>query len=66
MRDLETVGGEWTTTARHRRSWRLVIENAVREKWGEERKHEEKMTVVMENLTPDDRRTTLRNSKVYN
>ena len=31
-RDLERVGGEWRTTARDRRSWRLLIKNAVREK----------------------------------
>ena len=31
-RDIESVGGEWRTTAKYRRSWRLVIENAVREK----------------------------------
>ena len=30
-RDLERVGGEWRTTAKDRRSWRLVIENAVKE-----------------------------------
>ena len=30
-RDLERVGGEWRTTAKDRRSWRLLIENAVRE-----------------------------------
>jgi len=32
MRDLERVGGEWRTTAKDRRSWRLLIKNAVREK----------------------------------
>ena len=37
-RDLERVGGEWRTTAKDRRSWRLVMENAVRRKRGEERK----------------------------
>ena len=26
------VGGEWRTTARDRRSWRLLMEKAVREK----------------------------------
>ena len=31
-RDLERVGGEWRTTAKDRRSWRLVTENVVREK----------------------------------
>ena len=30
-RDLERVGGEWRTTAKDR-SWRLLVENAVREK----------------------------------
>ena len=30
-RDLERVGGEWRTTAEDR-SWRLLIENVVREK----------------------------------
>ena len=30
-RDLERMGGEWRTTAKDRRSWRMVIENAVRE-----------------------------------
>ena len=30
-RDLERVGGEWRTTAKDRRSWRLAIENTVRE-----------------------------------
>ena len=29
-RDLERVGGEWRTRAEDRRSWRLLIENAVR------------------------------------
>ena len=31
-RDLERVGGEWRTTAKYKRGWRLVIENIVREK----------------------------------
>ena len=31
-RDLEKLGGEWRTTAKDRRSWRLVMENSVREK----------------------------------
>ena len=31
-RGLERVGGEWRRTAKDRRSWRLVIEDAVREK----------------------------------
>ena len=30
-RDLERVGGEYRTTAKDRRSWRLVIEDVVRE-----------------------------------
>ena len=30
-------GGEWRTTARDRRSWRLLIENVVREKLGKKR-----------------------------
>ena len=30
-RDLERVRGEWRTTAKDRRSWRLLIENVVRE-----------------------------------
>ena len=29
---LERVGGEWRTTAKDRRSWRLLIENVVKEK----------------------------------
>ena len=32
-----------------------MIEGAVREKCGEERKDKAKMTVTMANLTPDDR-----------
>ena len=36
--NLERVGGEWGTTARDRQSWRLVIENVVREKLGEKRR----------------------------
>ena len=31
-RDQERVGGEWRTTATDRRSWRLVMDNTVREK----------------------------------
>ena len=31
-RDLGRVGGEWRTTAEDRSSWRLLIENVVREK----------------------------------
>ena len=31
-RDLERVGGEWRTTARDRRSWRVLTDNAMREK----------------------------------
>jgi len=30
-RDLERVGGEWRTTAKDRSSWRLLIENTVKE-----------------------------------
>ena len=30
-RELERVGEEWRTTAKDRRSWRLVKENVVRE-----------------------------------
>ena len=54
-RDLERVGGEWRTTAKDRRSWRLVIQNTVREKRSEEIKGEDKMTVTVASLTPDDR-----------
>ena len=38
-RYLESVGEKWKTTAKDR-SWRLLIENGVRE--SEERNHEEK------------------------
>ena len=31
-RHLERVGGEWKITTTYRRGWRLLIENAVREK----------------------------------
>ena len=31
-RDLGRVGREWRTTAKYRRSWRLVIEKALRER----------------------------------
>ena len=31
-RGLERVGGEWRTTAKNRRSWRLGIEKVVRKK----------------------------------
>ena len=31
-RDLGRVGGEWRTTPRDRRSWRLLIETVVRGK----------------------------------
>ena len=37
-RDLERVGGERRTTVKGRMSWRLLIENALRETRGEERK----------------------------
>ena len=30
MRDLERVGGEWRTTPKDRRGWRLAIENSVK------------------------------------
>ena len=30
-RDLERVGGEWRTTAKDRRSWRLLTENTMTE-----------------------------------
>ena len=48
---MKRVGGQWRATAPDRRGWRLVIENAVREKRGDERKDEVKMTVTMANLT---------------
>ena len=54
-RDLERVGGEWRTTAKDRRSWRLLIENAVSEKRGEEGKDEDNLTVTMVYPTSDDR-----------
>ena len=31
-RDLGRVGGEWRTTAKDRRSWRLLLETIVRKK----------------------------------
>ena len=37
------------------KSWRLLLGNIVRERWGEERKDEEQMTVAMANITRDDR-----------
>ena len=51
-RDMERVGGELRRTTKDRRSWRLLIENVVREKQ-EEREDEEEMTVAMPNLAPD-------------
>ena len=44
-RGVESVGGEWRTTAKDRRSWIVLIEN-VGEK-GEERNNEEKTMVTM-------------------
>ena len=44
-RGVERVGGEWRTTAKDRRSWRMLVEN-VGEK-SEERNDEEKMMVTM-------------------
>ena len=40
---LERVRGEWRTTAKDSRSWRLLIENVGRER--EERNDEENMTM---------------------
>ena len=37
-KDLERVAEEWRTTAKDRKSWRLVIENVVREKRGKKRR----------------------------
>jgi len=48
-KETERLGGEWRTTAKYR-SWRLLIHNVVREKRGQERKDEEKMTVTMDNV----------------
>jgi len=36
-RVMERAGGEWKTTATHRRNWKLLIEKVVREKWGKRR-----------------------------
>jgi hypothetical protein len=36
---VERVGGEWRIITKCRRTWRMLIVYAVREKWGEERKH---------------------------
>jgi len=44
-RGVESVGGEWRTTGKDRRSWIVLIEN-VGEK-GEERNNEEKTMVTM-------------------
>ena len=54
-RDLESVGGEWRTTAKDRRILRMLIKNSVRERLGEAREYEEKMTVTVTSLTADDR-----------
>jgi len=54
-RDLERAGGEWRTTAKYRRRCKLLTENTARQKWGEKRKVEEKITATMGNITPDDR-----------
>ena len=48
-RDLERVGGEWRTTAKHRRRWRPLIENALRENG------KNKTTVTKTKPTPDER-----------
>ena len=46
----------WRTTAKDTRSWRLLIENTVRERWEEERKDKDDSNqLIMANLTPDDR-----------
>ena len=37
-RDLERVGGKWRTTEKDRRSWRMLIKDAVREKCGDDGK----------------------------
>ena len=43
-RDMGRVGGEWRTTAKGKRNWRLLVE-----------KSEEKDDVTMVNHSPDDR-----------
>ena len=64
LREIGRVGEEWRTTATYRRSWRLLIENIVREKWGEERKDNEKMTVTM--ATSPLKTGTTRGEEPYN
>ena len=52
-------------TVKDRRSWRLVIEKAVKEKLREERKRLIKMTITMAILTPDDSDSKRRTTPVY-
>ena len=56
------MGGEWRTTAKDRRSEKLLIENIMRKKLRKE-KTKKKTTVTMMKLIPGDRYTNKRTKR---